>query len=58
MENPIKIDDLGFFPLFLETPISWGSKSVLGMRFSTRTDQLLENSVRSLLDCCKKLVND
>ena len=21
MENPIKIDDLGFFPLFLETPI-------------------------------------
>ena len=22
MENPIKMDDLGFFPLFLETPIS------------------------------------
>ena len=32
MENPIKMDDLGVFPLFLETPIS-GYNSICNDRF-------------------------
>ena len=30
MENPIKIDDLGGFPIFLETP-KWESSPIFGV---------------------------
>ena len=48
MENPIKMDDLGGPPLFLETPINEVNLHMIGFTSKMDSETFFENSNKTL----------